>query len=546
MDDVYAPRAGTGCSAPDPVPARQQESSDDPGQGVLTTFQSIVYPRVMPGMRTEETAEPDFARDLNLDQIVAAVTAGYDEYNLKPFFYRRLDDPDQITYRHEVMRDLENREVKQRAKAFLADMRTVRDTLTAAGKMYYVLQKHRRLVEAVELYVAAASRLAGDLAALPLASRGLVAFSRYMSAYVAAAAFRELVADTARLTAGLAAVRYCVLVHGDAVTVRDYAGETDYSEEVGETFARFRQDAARDYLVRFHGDANMNHIEAQILGLVARLNPEVFGFLAAFATRHRDFLDPVIGRFVREIHFYISYLEHIAAIRSAGLAFCYPEVSAAARRVFGRDVFDLALAAKLVPQGVPVVTNDFALAGDERIFVVSGANQGGKTTFVRTFGQLHHLASLGCPVPGSSAQLFLFDCIFTHFEREERIGNLRGKLQDDLLRIRDILDRITPNSIVLMNEIFSSTTLDDAVFLATKVMQKIIDTDCLCVCVTFMDELTALHRKMVSMVSTVVAEEPSRRTLKIVRRPADGRSYAISIAEKYRLTDEWLRRRLAP
>ena len=102
------------------------------------------------------------------------------------------------------------------------------------------------------------------------------------------------------------------------------------------------------------------------------------------------------------------------------------------------------------------------------------------------------------------------------------------------------------NSIIILNEIFTSTTLKDAIFLSKEIIERIIRLDALCVCVSFIDELSTLGEQVVSMVSTVVPDNPTQRTFKIIRIPADGLSYAICIAEKHHLTYNLIKERISP
>ncbi|MFY9783550.1 MAG: hypothetical protein WAK12_08485 [Acidimicrobiales bacterium] len=505
---------------------------------------SILFPDGVESPARSSPAEPDFFGDLLLDQVVAALTRNREAYDLLPVLYEQVDRIETITFRQEVWRDLDDGALTKCLREFASDMTHVRRRLNLASKTRFLQQRQGWHLDSVERYCSALEKIDQQLQEIQLTSKGLLRFRDSLSLYVSSSVFQRLASEVRDLRARLVKVQYSINIKGPRVRVLKYDGEIDYSAEIEETFHRFQQATAKDYLHTFSDRPDMNHVDSLIADRVALLFPELFRSVREFCDRTQEFLNEVVITFEGEIQFYLSYLDLVEPLKSKGLAFCLPTFEGG-HEIFAYETFDLALANKLASVSSTVVCNDFHLRGSERIIVVSGPNQGGKTTFARAFGQIHYLANLGYPVPGIRAQLLPYDHLFRHFGKEEDANFESGKLEDDLRRIRDVLNLATSKSVVIMNEIFSSTTAQDALLLGTRVVEKLLDIGSLCVIVTFIDELTELSPAIVSMTSTVNPENPVERTFKVIRHPADGLAYAAAIADKYGLTYQAMKRRIA-
>jgi DNA mismatch repair protein MutS len=509
----------------------------------MARFTSILFPHGSAPKGVE--APPDCFADLHLDEIIAAVTAGYPDH-VDRFFHLPVHDVSTVDHRHQVFRDLECDQTRQAILNFADGMRTMRQRLQQAKQLSNQLQRHGWFIHAVHTFCDTVARLRDDLAGAELTSRGLRDLDQYVAEYVESDTFRNLVRDRTAVQTELQRVRYTVHVEDLRIHVKKYEDQTDYSAAVAATFDRFATEVSKDYHASLKDRPDMNHVDEQILECVAQLYPDAFALLDEFCRRNTCFVEPTIAQFDHEISFYLSYLAFVRRLTTAGLDFSYPAVTTEPGELSADDAFDLALAIKSNDKVKFLISNGFRLSGPERIFVVTGPNQGGKTTFARTIGQCAYLASLGCPVPARRARFTLADHIYTHFDRQENLSTLHGKLEDELIRIHDVLSCATAASIIVMNESFSSTTVSDALMIGAEILERIIQLRCIAVCVTFLDELASLDQACVSMVGEVATDSPTQRTFHFTRRPADGLAYAAALADKYGLNYDVLRRRIGP
>ncbi len=507
---------------------------------------SILFDRSGPLPVLPDTPPPQLS-DLDLDRVIAAVTAGEPEHGRTPltrFFRLPLTDAAEVRYRQDVYRDLERPSTRTVVDRWVATMGEVRASAELADSVSNRAERDGWALHGASLYVTAVTELRAGLAAAAPDSAALRRLLAHVDDYTHSPGFDAVRTDADATAAALAGVEYCVQIKGLQVKVRRYRGEADYGAEITEVFGRFRIDDPARIGAEPPSRPGLRGVEATVLDLVAYEHPDVFAELTRFRTRHAQYIDPTLDRFDDEVRFYLAFLDHVSMCAGAGLPFTLPVVTDVDCGLDVRDTYDLALAGSLVALGEPVVRNDLTLDPDERILVITGPNHGGKTALARAFGQVHYLAALGLPVPGTQARVGSFDELLTHFERGLDPTHALSRLEDDLLAVRHILDRATKRSVVVLNETFTSTSLADAAALGGALVKRLIDIGSRCAYVTFVDDIAEIEGPVVSMVATVAQNDPTIHTYRIERRRPASLAYAAAMARRHGLDHDTLVRRI--
>jgi len=173
-----------------------------------------------------------------------------------------------------------------------------------------------------------------------------------------------------------------------------------------------------------------------------------------------------------ELAFYVGCLNLHGQLAAKGEPMCFPHPAhAAERRHAATGLYDVCLALSL---GTPVVGNDLD-ADDKTLVIITGANQGGKSTFLRGIGLAQLMMQCGMFVPAESFHANVRGRIFTHFKREEDAAMNSGKFDEELRRMSDIVDDIAPDSLVLFNESFASTNERESAEIARQVVTALVE-----------------------------------------------------------------------
>ena len=253
-----------------------------------------------------------------------------------------------------------------------------------------------------------------------------------------------------------------------------------------------------------------------------------------------------ISGLIPEFTYYIRFAEFIEKYSAAGFPFCAAEpLRDGGISMKAEGFYNIRLAMTMENAG-DIVYNDLAFDTENTVYILTGANRGGKTTVTQAVGLMFVLAQGGIHVPAKGFSYKPADCIYTHFPADEDKTIDLGRLGEECVRFREIYGECTADSLLLLNESFSTTSFEEGYYIARDAVKAILKKKIRTIFNTHMHKLAADIGELneasdgAKAASLIVVSKNGERSFKVEAAPPEGFSYARDIAEKYGVTFEML------
>ena len=252
-----------------------------------------------------------------------------------------------------------------------------------------------------------------------------------------------------------------------------------------------------------------------------------------------------IADVIPEFLYYIRLAEFLTGLEEKGFRFAKAgAVTGDDNRMRAKNFYNFKLALSL-SDPKELVGNDLDFDTDHTIYILTGANRGGKTTSTQGIGLLFALAQGGVFVPADSFEFAPADCIFTHFPADEDKTMNLGRLGEECIRFREIFNGATAESLVLMNETFSTTSFEEGYYIACDAIRALLTKNVRTIYNTHMHKLGKDVEEFSGQpgqkaASLIVRSDGGNRSFKLAVAPPEGTSYASDIAKKYGVTFDML------
>lgn len=404
-------------------------------------------------------------QDLELDTLFAAM-AGEDKFALdvaRKVMLNPLTDVTAIRYRQDVLSDcLSHAEVFRGIFALATDTLTI-ERRTSWGFLHYPDSVLRRSLEALELFVKALRQLRriADEHGPAMRSKGLRAFFAELKRELSDDYFAEIQAHARELA------------FRDGVFISARPGHGGTGEDY---ILRKMPPDTRGWLRRLFApkpESYSYHVpdrDESGFRALSELRDRGLNLVANALAQSNDHMLSYFQLLRAELAFYLGCVRLKEELDRIGEPLCIPEPIAPRAAVHhGSGLYDVCLALKKQAQ---VVGNEVSLDGKDLV-VVTGANQGGKSTFLRAAGLCQLMTQCGMFVPAQSMSLSVASGIFTHFKREEDTTMRSGKLDEELDRMSAIVDQLSPGALVLFNESFAATNEREGSEIATGIVDAL-------------------------------------------------------------------------